>query len=127
MHRHWWRRACSAFVAVWFALVVVEPVALHSCPMHGGQHDSSAAPATAGHEHHADASEHASTPDSANQYCTCPGDCSGASRLGLPARPAARWTPDILAAREPVALAWAYSPVTADFTLPFANGPPERA
>ena len=127
MHRHRWSRACSAFLAVWFALVVVEPAAFHSCSMHGGQHGTPAAASVAGHEHHADASEHAPTPDSAKQYCTCLGDCSGASRWGLPAHPVAQWTLDVLAARELVALESAYTPVTSDFILPFANGPPERA
>ena len=111
-------RALAAMMAVWLAVVLGEPAALHHhCPMHDGP--APAAMAHGGHaEHHAPAPEHGS------HACTCLGTCSAGGTAAVPAS-----APAILAST-----AWSTAPAPRDrrplilprraFALPFANGPP---
>jgi hypothetical protein len=116
-------RLAAAVFSIWFVLVMVEPAALHSCPVHGDHGSESVAPAVesgahAGHDAPA-RSEH----DHAG--CTCPGTCAGAgSASAVPAAviviappPAARTTIGTHAAL-------LRAPARPPFVLPFANGPP---
>jgi hypothetical protein len=129
MHRPCWERALTAVLALWFAVVTVEPGALHSCPMHGTLVISAGATAAAVHGHahvgHGAASKDAPTRGHAHQ-CSCLGDCGAAgSRLALLATAAAlelsaaELITRQAAAGEPRRIATA-----AAYFLPFANGPP---
>jgi hypothetical protein len=125
--RHWLRRSFSALVAVWFVLVMVEPVAIHSCPVHGGH--GSAHPAASAH---ASAPTHAGhdtgdapTPGEHHAGCTCPGDCTAAG-IGV-AVPSANVVAAVrIASRVATGIQAHVSAAQprAPFVLPFASGPP---
>ncbi len=132
----WLHRPVSALIAVWFALVLVEPAALHSCPVHGdhgapaatlaGATHSSDGPADLEHaDHHAtSAGDHA--PDESHSGCTCPDDCATAA-AGMVVPDAhiiatAVVIPTTTAIVDPAVSRPAH--VRIAFELPFANGPP---
>jgi hypothetical protein len=86
------RRVASLLLGCWLAIFVVEPAALHSCPIHDG-----VAPASHMMHHHAPA-----TPG--HGCCTCPGACCPAAGARLerapvvvPARIVAIAMPDVAA------------------------------
>jgi hypothetical protein len=121
--RQWVRRPIAAVIAVWFVLVMVEPVGIHSCPVHGGH-----ASAPGGAMHGAGASAHAdheSAPEPApHAGCTCPGDCTAGVGTPVPSAVVAiRDVPTSRAIVDAPALV-SHTPSRAPFVLPFANGPP---
>jgi hypothetical protein len=130
MRRPCWHRALSAVLAVWFALVTVEPAALHACPMHSGGHAGARAHADsegqqadhAGHQAVAGAPD--SQAPSSGHSCTCLGDCSGTLVARVPeghVALVALLAPPKVAPGRPqheFVAAWV------DFVLPFATAPP---
>jgi len=127
------RRPFAALIAVWFALIMVEPAALHSCPVHAAHASPSVSladehaghgGAMASHGNAADASQSTGHHDD-HAACTCPGRCT-ASTVGV-ALPGAvvgsTVALTIATIDEPVATA-TFTPVRAPFVLPFPNGPP---
>lgn len=136
MRRRWWHRGLSALLAVWFALVVAEPAALHACPMHSAAEPSTSSAdasqaAHGGHAGHAapsadrQAGDHRPADDA--HVCTCLGDCSGTVVASVPTATTAPVVPVRLTAvtlgrpQHEFVAAWA------DFVLPFATAPPAPA
>ena len=141
MRRPRWHRALSAVLALWFALIMVEPAALHACPTHSGGH--AAAPRAdgapqashagshagshvgAGHAvHAADAPPAPRHAPSGDHACTCLGDCAGGTAARVPTGPVARLalvTPTQVAPGRPQ---HEYVAAWGDFVLPFATAPP---
>lgn len=121
MQRSWCARVVAAMLAVWFAIAVAEPAALHTCPMHDGV-GAHGAHGAAGPSEHAD---HGTPERSSSRQCTCLGDCVGVAIAALPAIPPRMHVPAAvsrqrtLPATEPDAL-----PAAPGLLLPFANGPP---
>jgi hypothetical protein len=127
MRRSSFGRAFAALFALWFAISLAEPAALHACPMHGA--GSANAHAHSAMSHHAAATEH-SLPDSQNagKHCTCLGSCCASSaNAAVPAtavsvEPVATYETERQTPTE-IARAITASP----FFLPYANGPPQPA
>jgi hypothetical protein len=134
------RRVFSLLQAVWLALLIAEPAALHACEMHGSGHGTHAATVAAapdagvahdGHEgHHAAA--RASAPDyapasgnTASRHCQCLGECCAAAVATLAPTPDIPAVALIAALRSPVDAAESVERRAPDLRLPFANGPPE--
>ena len=97
------RSGVRAVFACWFAIVMVQPVAIHACPMMGGvleqreptRHDHPAGQSAGMAHHHMVAAEmvhhdhgaaHRSGPahDHKKSQCTCVGDCCGSVAAALP-------------------------------------------
>ncbi|MFL5575508.1 MAG: hypothetical protein ACJ79S_06020 [Gemmatimonadaceae bacterium] len=140
MRRPLWSRAVAALVAIWFAIMMAEPAALHSCPMHGGLAVTAAA---AGGHHHggsvpaalAAPSEHAAQPQhgapapvdhgAGGHQCTCLGQCAMGVGAAAPAAVVALApVVETHATRDAGLPDFEYVPVAAAHVLPFANGPP---
>ncbi|HRN54434.1 MAG TPA: hypothetical protein PK788_13140, partial [Gemmatimonadaceae bacterium] len=84
------RRVIALLQAVWLALLIAEPAALHACEMHASGHSTHDAPVVAGasvhhsgHEHaiHDDAS--AVPEDAGAAVCQCLGSCCAAATAAL--------------------------------------------
>jgi hypothetical protein len=108
----WVRRVASLLLGGWLAIFVIEPAALHSCPVHDG-----VAPASHAMHHHSPAAP-------AHGGCTCPGACCPAAGARLektptlvPARIIAIATPEVAPPR-------LVSTAGVQRTLPPAIGPP---
>ena len=136
MRRGPFTRLLAALLGAWFTITMVEPVALHACPMHDGHGVHAAAGAAgmvgqaddASHAHHhgpSDATEEA--PANEAPGCLCVGDCSGA--VPVPATPDARLVMvAVVPASVPLPALPAHAPVTrGGLVIPCANGPPVRA
>lgn len=134
MRRPWWHRALSACLTVWFALVMVEPSPLHSCPMHSGGHaaiDAATATSAAGHGAHGVAAEHSAgraVPETPAQprghVCTCLGDCSGSVAARAPEAHTALVSLTRPTRVTPGRPQHEYVAAWVDFVLPFATAPP---
>ena len=115
-----WTRILSAIFAVWLALVMGEAGFVHHhCPMHDGPAAAAAGAPMMDHTGHRVA------PNGGHHACTCIGDCSASSAVTL--APAAELPiPDVLlvAAATPDRPSDTAPASRADFSLPFANGPP---
>ena len=146
--RNWLRRPFAALLAVWFALVMVEPAALHSCPVHAGHaaaghgpaagepassvgmaggvhsaHMSGASVTESGRADDAAVPGHPGSPHHAD--CTCPGACTASSgAIALPAAVLVRPLTITIVGVSPILTAAAPASARAPFILPFANGPP---
>ena len=139
MHRPFWYRAVAAVMAVWLAIVMAEPAALHACPMHGGvmhgvagagtrsaagaagASDAAAAHAAMGH----DAASHERPAHGTGYQCTCLGRCTAPVGAAAPAAAVALLpTVETSATRDAGLPDFEYVPVAAAHVLPFANGPP---
>ena len=126
--RHWLRRPLAALIAVWFVLVMVEPAALHSCPVHGGHAAAEGAGGSSGG--HGAGSLHANHGSSApapghHAACTCPGDCTAAGvGVAVPSAMPGVVAAPVLQAPARVRITVVRATAPADFVLPFANGPP---
>jgi len=133
MRRSAWNRTLSAIFAIWLALVMGDAgFAHHHCPMHdgpmpsampgGGMHGGGHA---VGHPSH---DEDGAPSPNGQHLCTCIGACtasSGAAALTEPAElPAARIA--YVATMAPEHGESQSHPVRPPFSLPFANGPPQR-
>ena len=121
------RRSFAAILSVWFLLVLVEPQAVHSCPVHDGSaHGSHAAQPAQDHASHASHSggQDSSAPVEAT-HCSCPGDCA-ASSLGYAIVSAASAVEIDAASWNEPALRPAVARVAsrAPVLLPVATGPP---
>lgn len=142
MRRPLWSRALAALLAVWFAIVMAEPAALHSCPMHGGPavaaasggHHAAPAPEAAASIHaaarHGMAHHGAPVPADrgAGHQCTCLGRCAAGVGAAAPAaRVVLAQAVETAAARDSGLPDHEYVPVAAAHVLPFANGPPTVA
>jgi hypothetical protein len=126
MQRSWWTRAFATMLAAWFAIAVVEPAALHTCPMHGGPAGAHAAHGAA--EHAQSAADHGAPERSSSRQCTCLGDCVGVSGGALPAALPRMHVPAAVAtAGEIHAFGPELLPSPPGLLLPFANGPPRVA
>jgi hypothetical protein len=131
MRRPWWYRAFAALSALWLAVVLAEPAALHSCPMHDAAFHAAGHGAT---DHHAPAhrtsAEHRSRPDAPAHpggalHCTCHGDCSATGQgSALPAAVTVAPAASVRVVRATTTVASAAAPRAAEHLLPFANGPP---
>ena len=142
----WSRRLAAGWLALWFALLSVDPGWLHACPMHGrgavsAQQESEAptdhgpgAPDHAAHGHAAH-TEHAApghdapaTPSHDSHECACLGDCASATAglaVVVPVTlPQATIVPATAVVPTPV-----FAVVThrVSLVLPFATAPPARA
>jgi hypothetical protein len=137
MRRPLWNRAVAAVMAVWLAIVMAEPAALHSCPMHGGLAVGASA---AGQEHAVSAVPHPGSTDAAmhrgapapghggGHQCTCLGRCAAAVGVAAPApRVVLTSVVETAATRDSGLPDFEYVPVAAAHVLPFANGPPTVA
>jgi hypothetical protein len=116
---HHMARVFTAFFAIWFALILVEPVMLHACPVH----NAAAAPASSGghaHEGHDDA---ASLPPQTD-HCMCLGDCVQIAGTGLPSVVTQLVVTTTVHVRDTGLPDYAYVPVAVAHAIPFANGPP---
>jgi hypothetical protein len=126
MHRSWWTRAVAAMLAAWFAIAVIEPAALHVCPVHDGALGAHAVHHAAGHVDHA--SGHGAPAPSSSRQCTCLGDCVGAAGAALPAVMPRLHVPAVVAAASGIHRTDAgFGPSAPGLLLPFANGPPSAA
>jgi hypothetical protein len=114
-------RALATLLLVWFALVTVEPVALHACPVHGW----ASAAATDDHGGHAPVAPAHSDDGDGQHQCACIGDCAAApAAAGLPATRVVLF--DAATRRVQVVVPSAESPsaTAPEFLRPYANGPP---
>jgi len=136
-------RCFAALLGLWFTVLMVEPVALHACPMHDGGHGAHGGSATAeaplaeaGHHHDAlSHREHGApeshqvvadtpVPDEQSAGCLCLGTCSGATPTVLASTTELR-VAELAAEPRRVPPLPAYAPVSrGGLVLPFANGPP---
>ncbi len=134
MRRHPATRFLAALLGVWFTITMVEPVALHACPMHDGHgvHGPLAEPApeAAHHAHHdqGDAGVNAPQPSPKTPAgCLCVGDCAGATPAVTGVVPAVVAV-EVTAPAATLPPLPAHAPVTrGGLVLPFGNGPPEHA
>lgn len=132
MRRPWWHSAGSALLGLWFALVMVEPAALHSCPMHsqGHAHVAAGDPAAAhGEASHgtldgAAVDRHPVPSHPGAKVCTCLGDCSGSLAARLPDAHVAVAALTRLTQVVPGRPQHEYVAAWVDFVLPFATAPP---
>jgi hypothetical protein len=120
MRRSPWTRTLSAIFAVWLALVMGEAGFVHHhCPMHDGP---AAAAATTGMMDHAG---HGGPPNGGHHACTCIGACNASSAVTLvPATELPIPELVLVAAATPERPSDTAPASRADFSLPFANGPP---
>jgi hypothetical protein len=120
MRRTLLTRALAAIMAVWLALVLGEPAALHHrCPMHDGPAPAAVDAVHAGHESHAPSSDHG------GHGCTCIGTCSAAGGIAaLVANPGAVVALESRRVESPTPDHRAAPDARRAFALPFANGPP---
>ena len=117
------RRSIAAFVSLWFLIVMIEPQAVHSCPVH------TPAPAASGdHSQHHTAGT--GDPDSSNAThgtCSCPGDCAASSVGSLPTTPARVEALVVFRIESAPGTAASVRLERFDLLLPFAIGPPTFA
>ncbi len=115
-------RILGALLALWFALVMGEPVSLHACPMHDG--------VAAGGSHHAGAMAHASAHhapaqpghDGGAHVCSCVGKCCASAVPLAPSAPTV--AVHAVEVRDSGLPDHRYTPVARALILPWANGPP---
>jgi len=122
MRRSPWSRILSALFAAWLALVMGEAsVVHHHCPMHDGPAPAAASGEMGGHAGHGGGG----APNGGHHACTCIGACNASSAVTL-TRPAELPMPDVVvfAASAPERPTDSAPTARADFSLPFANGPP---
>ncbi len=127
MRTHPVKRVLAAFLLLWFAVVTVEPAALHACPVHSG-----AVPAAAesSDPHAGHGVSHAATApgegghERQDHQCLCIGDCAAAVAAALltatPQLTAAVAYPEHSGIAEP-GVPRIRAPA---FLLPYPNGPP---
>jgi hypothetical protein len=121
MQLHWIKRSFTALLSLWFLIAMVEPEAVHSCPVHSGV----AAGAHAGHSgHHMAAGEGHGSHDQSRAVCTCPGDCAGTTAYALPTTPARISDAAVCAESQSVFSLHSRLASRVEFLLPFAIGPP---
>lgn len=123
MRRSLLTRSLSALFAVWLALMMGDAGLVgHHCPTHDGA--VAAAGAMDAHVGHATHGGH-DAPNGGHHRCTCLGACSASSSVTLAGPVDVPVPMVVLFTAAAVDAPPASAPVArADFTLPFANGPP---
>ena len=125
--RPWWHRALSAVLAVWFALVLVEPAALHACPPECiGHAAASASAADAASAHHAHSAPERPAP-AGSHTCTCLGDCAGSVVARAPEGQVALVAQLLTTPVAPGRPQHEFVAAWVAFVLPFATAPPALA
>lgn len=115
-------RLVSATLLAWLSVFAIEPLGVHSCPMHGGLS------VEGGHSAHAMVHQHHGTPargDHTNQ-CSCIGECAGPA-TGVALIPNAVNVPAAIS-RFRAGVLIELPSFAARYTSrlqPFPNGPPE--
>jgi hypothetical protein len=111
-------RTLAAVFSIWLAVSMVEPVQLHTCPMHGGLAIET------GHVA-GDHSHHDRSGDRKSHQCSCLGDCnSGSAPVGLTEVRVSLLAPVPNAASRSEFGYRSPALVAPHFLLPFSNGPP---
>ena len=130
-------RIAAWLMAVLLTLVVLEPMRVHDCPLHGQlalRHADDAAPAHhGGHGAPAQAVDHAAhhggqpANDDGPHQCDCLGDCGLTALVALTAPAAVQVAATtVVVAAAPLATEPVVVAPAAEHVLPFANGPPAR-
>jgi hypothetical protein len=114
------KRGFATLMGLWFLLVVIEPEAVHSCPVHTA---ASASQSAHGHHVHGTDNEGAQK-KSSHAVCSCPGDCAASEFGALPSRPPNVEPLIISSVKAPLPAADSLAVERADLLLPFAIGPP---
>jgi hypothetical protein len=81
MRRSFSARIVTGLWAAWLGVAIVEPAAVHSCPVHASgaaAHHSVAAPVAGEHQHHQSSQEQKPA------QCSCIGECSAAQSVAAP-------------------------------------------
>jgi len=130
------RRAFALLQAVWLALLIAEPAALHACEMHASGHAShavshAAEPAAQEHVHDGSgAQETMATPvpsapaSDFSEHCQCLGECCAAATATLASPPAIPAVALIAAVETRHAVTRDVATRAADLKLPHATAPP---
>jgi isopentenyl phosphate kinase len=139
MRRSLVARTFALCFAAWFAISLMEPAALHACPMHGAgafghAHVASTHAGAHGEAEHAASMHSAAAPADApaqshtGNFCTCLGSCTASNAAAvLPVMRASIGSVETYAvARVPHAVR-AHIVTAPPFFLPYANGPPAHA
>jgi hypothetical protein len=126
-------RTLNALFALWFAVVLGDPGALHTCAMHAAGHGAShvvsagehmamhsgAAPAGVAH------GSGSHSPGDGAPVCTCVGHCCAMSVVApLPSAPTTQVAEVVAEQRDVAAEPLEAAPSQPDLRLPFGNGPP---
>jgi hypothetical protein len=130
-------RIAAWLMAVLLTLVVLEPMRVHDCPLHGqlalrqagdavpmhhGGHASAAQGVDDAASHHGGQPDH----DGPHQ-CDCLGDCGLTAHVALTSAAAVQVAVTTVAvAAAPLAVEPVVAAPAAEHVLPFANGPPAR-
>lgn len=128
------RRTFALLQAVWLALLIAEPGALHACAMHGSGHGVHAVPisttdaAADEHAHHhadADAPSDIASTDAPNaEHCQCLGECCATALAALPSVNIAESRVQYVDASVAPSVARLHATRAPDLRLPFAHAPP---
>lgn len=129
MRRSTTTRILSMLLALWLAVALTEPAALHACAMHGAGHASAnaagPAPTRPTHHHAAGADAPERQPAGTHVVCTCLGSCSVAGAAALPAYAGIGTAP---APAPPVRVSLAagptHEPSAPEHARPPSQGPP---
>jgi len=115
------KRSFAAFLGIWFLLVMIEPEAIHSCPVHS----AGVSPGHASHPaHNTSAKGHHGSGEKSHAICSCPGDCTAGAPNALPSRAASLVDSPTLFGSVQLPLFQVAARSAPDFLLPFAIGPP---
>ena len=119
-------RALAGLMSVWVGICLAEPMQLHLCVMHGGLTIESG-PHSSAHSAHsaaAHAAHHPTKGHDKSAQCSCLGDCTAGNSPAF--LPSTYFGVDLPASDRSVVTSLTKSAefATADFVLPFANGPP---
>ncbi|HKY96576.1 MAG TPA: hypothetical protein VJL35_01860 [Gemmatimonadaceae bacterium] len=113
------KRVFAALFSFWFLLVVIEPEAVHSCPVH-----TAAAASESAHSHHMHGASKGDTGKSSHATCSCPGDCAASAFGAIPVDAPVLTASINAASSETFRVSNGRVPDRVDLLLPFAIGPP---
>ncbi|HEY2065632.1 MAG TPA: hypothetical protein VGG84_06705 [Gemmatimonadaceae bacterium] len=117
-------RVLSAIWGAWLLVALMEPAALHTCPMHDMVHGGMSH-AAATHAHDADDGPAHSSSRSHHSVCTCIGSCCAAVVNALGAPPVLTVAETV---RQPIVAIYsrltAYRPSPPEHARPPSQGPP---
>jgi hypothetical protein len=113
------KRVFAALFSFWFLLVVIEPEAVHSCPVH----TLAAAASESAHTHHTHGAN-SGTEKSSHGSCSCPGDCAASAFSAIPASTPALAASIHFQGSEIPRVSGGHVPARVGLLLPFAIGPP---
>jgi hypothetical protein len=121
-----WHRTLAVVYALWFAVVLVEPAAIHTCPMHGALHAAmhDTMPA-AEHVHGGHDGAGSSQPRGRAKPCTCIGACCAAVAAVIPSRTDVLIaSTHLVPARAVLSSTSSYRPLAVEYARPPTIGPP---